>query len=196
MDDESPHKMLILVQDVQLCEYETLVNLHSALLPCMLARYRNIQNLGISVWAFTVPMAKAIPKLGGLRSLSIFIQETVYARTAQRNCAVLQNVAWQVLATSTDWNDKLRELKIENADICEPELIKLIAHAPRCQELKIIKCESIGTALWSMLGGDWEGRDTVRVLSVVDCGAVLGESILKVLGSMKALQVGLFNATQ
>jgi hypothetical protein len=189
LDEEGLHKVLVLIQDAQAYEYEILINFHSSLLSCILARYHNIQNLDIFVWALTVPMAKAIPELAGLRSLSIVVHETVYARTAQRDYTAVQNAAWQVLATSTAWTDRLRNIKIQNADIIEAEMYKFLEHAPKCLELRIINCEAVSTALWHFLGDEWKGRSTLRFLKIADCGVILNEAALKAIDKMKALQV-------
>lgn len=83
LDEESPGTIFVLILDAQDYEDKVLVNFHSKLISCILVRYHNIQNLDISIWALTFPMAKAIPGLQGLRSLSIVIQETGYARATR-----------------------------------------------------------------------------------------------------------------
>jgi hypothetical protein len=189
LDEESPGTISVLTQDAQEYEDEVLVNFHSKLISCILARYHNIRSLDIAIWILTVPMANAIPGLPGLRSLSIVIQETAYARVTQRKFAATQTAAWHALAASSAWTDGLRMLKINNADIMQPDLLTLLKHAPRCQELSMIKCEAVNTALWDFLGIKWEGRTTLRVLVLAQCSTILGEQALNAIGEMEALQV-------
>jgi len=189
LDEDIPDTISVLIQDAQEYENEVLVNLHSKLITCILARYHNIRRLDIAVWVLTVLMAKAIPELPGLRSLSIVIQETAYTRVTQREFAATQTAAWHALASSSAWTDGLRMLKINNADIIQPDLLTLLKHAPRCQELSMIKCHAVNTALWDFLGTNWEGRTTLRVLVVRQCGIILGKSALNAIGKMGSLQV-------
>jgi hypothetical protein len=157
LKNESPDKMIILTEDAQRYDYETMINFHSALLRFIMKRHqRSLQNLDISVWTLTVPMAEIIPQLSALRSLSITIQETIYARTAQRKNSVVQTTAWQMLAGSNDWNASLRQLRINNADITEPQLFQLLWRHVQCQELSINNCHAIGEALWDFFGGRME----------------------------------------
>jgi hypothetical protein len=190
LKNESPEKMIILIEDAKNYDYETMINFHSALLSIIMRRHqRSLQNLDISVWTLTVPMAEVIPQLSALRSLSITIQETVYARTAQSKNSVNQNTAWQVLAESKAWHVSLRELRVNNADIAEPQLFQLLSKHSQCQALSINKCPSIGEALWDYLGGAWEGRTMLRKLKVSECGGSLRQAKFGMISNMVALQV-------
>lgn len=190
LKNESRHKMIILIEDAKSYDYETMINFHSALLRFIMRRHQKaLQNLDISIWTITVPMAEVLPQLSALRSLSIMIQETVYARAAQRKNSVDQTVAWQVLAVSNAWNGGLRELRIDNADILEQQLFRLLEKHPQCQKLSINKCHAIGEALWEFLGEDWAGRATLRKLKISDFGACLSQAKLRMISNLKALQV-------
>jgi hypothetical protein len=169
-------------------DYGTLINFHSALLSNILARHNNaLRNIDITIWSFTVPIAKAIAKLHALRRLSITIQDCYFARSAQRKYAHEQSAAWEVLANS--WSGSLQSLSIENTDIEELQLFKLLARNSTCRELRLRSSSSIGEGLWDFLGGKWLGRNTLRILAAGGCGGDLNEAALESIGSMKQLQV-------
>jgi hypothetical protein len=92
-----------------------MINFHSALLRFIMKRHqRSLQNLDIFVWTLTVSMAETISQLSALRSLSVTVQEIVYARTAQRKISVDQTGVWQALAESNDCEGSLRQLRINS----------------------------------------------------------------------------------
>lgn len=78
----------------------------------------------------------------------------------------------------------------------QPDLSTLMKHAPRCQELSVIKCKAVDTALWSFLGIEWEGQTTLRVLVVEQCDTFLGEAAINAIGKMEFLQVRQNSALQ
>jgi hypothetical protein len=190
IDKKDPYQTVIRVEDAHTYEHGTLVNFHSALLSSILTRHQNaLRNVDISVWAFTTPIAKTVSQLYALRSLSIRIEDSFYARIAHRSRAGEQQTAWEVLAASTASGSRLRVLKLENADLTEIQLFKLLSNNTHCRELQFITCASIGKALWDYLGRNWEGRAALQSLAVGGCGGFLDQVGLKAIEELKGLQV-------
>jgi hypothetical protein len=187
--DKHPHKTIIRMDEALKYDYGTMINFQSVLLSNILARHDNaLRNIDITVWSFTVPVAKAITMLPALRQLSIKIQDCYYARGAQRKYLHEQSAAWEVLASSC--SRRLETLSVENADIEEAMLFRLLANNSECRELRLKGCNAVGEALWDFLGKEWLGRSTLRVLAVGGCGGDLNEATLKAVEIMEQLQVG------
>lgn len=140
--DKHPHKTIIRMKGALNYDYGTLINFQSALLSNILSRHDHaLRNINITVWSFTVPIAKAISRLHALRQLSINIQDCYYARSAQRKYAHEQSAAWEVLANS--WSASLQTLSIDNADIEEVQLFKLLTSNSKCRELRLKSCGAV-----------------------------------------------------
>jgi hypothetical protein len=188
--NKTVYKTTVRIHNAYSYGYPTLVNLHSALLSSILARYRNaLQNIEITVWAFTAPMAKAISDLSALRSLSVKIQEPYYIRGLTENCKTTR-LAWQSLTTTTTaWARRLLVLKIENADITETSLFKILENNTCCRELSLKKCVDIGWTLWDFLATEWRGRDALQTLVIEEYGGMLNDTTLEAIGKLRGLQV-------
>lgn len=183
-------KSIIRVPDAEIYEYATLVNFHSALLSSILGRHRNaLRNLDISIWALTVPISKAISNIHALRELSITIQDRFQERGSQRKFLAEQAAAWDVLCSSATSAGRLNILHLENGDLTHRQLFRLLTKNPRCQELTLLKCGAIGKELWDFLGGEWQGRSSLRALTVAHCGGTLGKTTLHDIGKLKGLEV-------
>jgi hypothetical protein len=186
------YKTTIKIHNAYSYGYPTLVNFHSALLSSILARYCNaLQDIEITVWAFTAPVAKAISDLSALRSLSVKTQEPYYIGSLTENCKTTRFAAWQSLATSTAWARRLLVLKIENADITETSLFKILETNTCCRELSLRKCANIGRTLWHFLATTWCGRDALQTLVIEEYGGMLNDTTLEAIRKLKALQVSL-----
>jgi hypothetical protein len=185
------YKSTIRIHNADSYGYSALISFQSVLLSSILARHRNaLQNIDITLWAFTVPMAKAISELSALRFLSVRVQEPYFTkRSPQESCKAAQLAAWQILATSTVWAGRLLVLKIENADITDSCLFRLLEKNPYCRNLSLIKCALISSALWDFLGMDWKGRDTLQTLVVAECGGMLNTATLELIGKFQRLEV-------
>jgi hypothetical protein len=183
---KSPYKITVHIPDAHMYDYTILFNFHAALASSILTRYYSaLQNLDISLWTLTAPVAKAISHLSVLRSLSVKLGED----TCLRNIPDVQNKAWQILAGPNVWDGRLYSLKIENADITPSQLTRILVNNPHCQELRLANCNSVGRALWELLGGQCKGQTRLRVLSIAKCGGVVSEETLKTIEKLNGLQV-------
>jgi hypothetical protein len=195
-NNKMTYKKIVRVNDAQSYGYPTLVNFHSALLSSLLVRYRNaLKNIDITLWEFTAPMAKAISELSALRSLSVRIQEPCYMRSPHDSSKVAQLTAWQILATSTAWAGRLLVLKINNSDIVESCLFKILENNARCRELSLKKCALIGRALWDFLSLNLKSRNALQTLVIADCGGVLNTITLEAIERLRGLQVSIYRPT-
>jgi hypothetical protein len=185
------HKTTIRIYNAYSYGYTTLISFQSALLSSILARYCNsLQNIDITLWALTAPMAKAISELSALRFLSVRIQEPYFTKKSlQESCKAAQLAAWQILATSAARAGRLLSLEIENAAITDSFLFRLLENNPCCRELRLRKCTFISKVLWDFLGMNWKGRDALQTLVVADCGGMLNIATLEVIGKLRRLEV-------
>ncbi|KAH7405949.1 hypothetical protein DE146DRAFT_428792 [Phaeosphaeria sp. MPI-PUGE-AT-0046c] len=189
IDETQSDKTIIRVPNADLYEYGTLVNFHSALLSSILGRHHNaLQDIDISIWALTTPIAKAVARVQSLRKLSITIQECFQARGPQRRFTAEQTTAWDVLCTLATSNGRLSTLRIEKGNLTHLQLFRLLANNPRCYTLQLLGCGAIGKVLWEFLGGKWEGRNNLRALTLADCGGTLGQATLENIGKLKGLE--------
>jgi hypothetical protein len=188
----SPYDIWLRIPNANSYPYLTLLNFQSALVSSTLTRHGSmLQHLELSVWALTVPIAEAIANLAALQSLSIRIESGGYAR---RSCKSFerekQHKAWTLLSSEKCvWRSRLMALRIEDADLGTEQLAGILGGATRCRELWLNRCWFIGKEVWGWLGGDWKGRDVLRILDVSDCGGVLGEEAVDAIGRLKGLQV-------
>lgn len=183
-------KCIIRVPDAELYEYATLVNFHSALLSSILGRHRTaLRNLDLSIWALTVPMAKGVSRIYALRELSITIQDCFQERGSRSRFLAEQAAAWDVLCISAASAGRLSILHLENGDLTHRQLFRLLDNNPRCQELTLRKCGGIEKELWKFMGEEWQGRSSLRALTVAHCGGTLGRTTLEGIGKLKGLEV-------
>lgn len=186
------NKSIIRVPNAEQYEYATLVNFHSALLSTILGRHRNaLRNLDISIWALTVPIAKAVSKINSLRELSMNIQNCMRERGSQRKFLAEQAAAWDILCSSAASAGRLNVLHLENGDLTHRQLFRLLVNSPRCEELTLLKCGAIGKALWEFLGEEWQGGSSLRALTVAHCGGTLGKATIESIGKLTSLEVRL-----
>jgi hypothetical protein len=188
--NKTVYKTSVSIHDAHTYEYSTLINFHSALLFSILARYRSgLQKIDITLWAFTVPVAKAISDLSALRSFSVKIQEPYYVRSLPKDRKLAQLAAWQLLATCTAWARRLLVLKIENTDITENCLFQILENNTCCQELSLRRCAYISRTLWSFFATKWRGRDVLKTLVIEEYGGMLDNTTLEAIINLGALQV-------
>ncbi|KAF2031254.1 hypothetical protein EK21DRAFT_63569 [Setomelanomma holmii] len=185
---DSRNKILIQVPDANRYDFTTLLNLHSALLPSILGRYHlALQHLDLKLWTLTVPMAKAISVLPALQSLSIKLVEDLRIRKLSRKCLNHQHDAWQILAQSAVWKNKLRSLSINKADLLMPHLVLLLQGNHSCRELRVKYCDSLGSELWKFLENDWDGN-ALEILELADCGSLVTEEALNSIATFRKLK--------
>ena len=127
---KSPYSIWLQIPKAQTYEYRTLFNFQSALVTSILKRHGTmLQHLEISVWALTLPMAKAIKGLRALRTFSLRIESGVrYVRGVSRSRIAVereeQGKAWEVLTESApEWSGRLTTLRLENCDVRAEQLV-------------------------------------------------------------------------
>ena len=192
---KSPEKEnCVRIPEVHTYDYQTITYFHDALVRNILLRHAEmLQVLDLSIWTFTIPIAMEISRLLALQKLSIRIEDDAYARAVPRAFLPLerleQDEAWDLLGQTAEWRDRLRVLKIENADLTMPHLVELLEQNHSCRELSLSGCRFIGEELWNFLGYAWIGGDFLQRLHVADCGGCLNERVLKTIVSLSGLQV-------
>jgi hypothetical protein len=190
----SPHDIWLRIPNATTYSYLTLLNLQSALVSSILTRHDSVlQHLELSVWCLTVPIAEAIANLGALRSLSIRIESGICAR---RSCKSLEREeqyrAWTLLSSEKcDLRYRLTALRVEDADLGTEQLAGILGESRGFKELWLNRCRFVGKEFWGWLGGEWKGRDGLRILDVSDCGGVLGEEAADAVGRLRGLQASL-----
>ncbi|KAF2793270.1 hypothetical protein K505DRAFT_306131 [Melanomma pulvis-pyrius CBS 109.77] len=164
----------------------------STLMRSVLIRHGAIlQNLELSLWTLTIPVAEVLAGLSALRVLSIRIEKYPLLRSGSRAHFAAKRVeesdAWKILTDTAVWAPRLRALRIEGSQLNIKQLATLLRKS-RCEELWLFKCTKINVSLWKFLGSDWIGRTTLQILGIRDCGGFLDEEVLDVIGTFKRLQ--------
>ncbi|KAH6878043.1 hypothetical protein BKA58DRAFT_452030 [Alternaria rosae] len=190
----NPYAIWLRIPKATSYEYLTLLNFQSALVTSILKRHGTmLQHLEISVWALTLPMAKAIKGLRALRTFSLRIESGVrYVRGVSRSRIAVereeQGKAWEVLTESApEWSGRLTTLRLENCDVRAEQLVVLLRETKGCKELGLNRCRYLGREMWMCLG-EWEGRGKLRVLDVAECGGLLGDEAGEAVGRLDGLQ--------
>lgn len=178
-------------------DYTTLLKFHNALVHSILVRHADtLRTVNLSLWTISTPIAKGLSALYALQNLSIRIEDDMYARAVPRPYIALerreQHKAWNLLGQTAVWKDRLRTLKIENADLNISQLAALLQYNRRCQEMWLGGCRYIGKDLWQFLGCEWDGRLALRSLHVAECGRSLVEEDLAAISGLRSLQVSYF----
>ncbi|KAG9187746.1 hypothetical protein G6011_05617 [Alternaria panax] len=185
-----PYAIWLRIPKAQVDEYWALLNFQSALVTSILKRHgAMLQNLEISVWALTLPMARAIANLRALRRFSLRIERAVNGPRSR--IAVEreeQGRAWELLTKSTPvWSCGLMRLELENCDLETEQLAALLKDSWRCEELGLDLCRYLGKSLWTWLM-EWKGRDKLRVLDVSHCGGTLGGEARTAMGKLDGIK--------
>lgn len=194
-DNDIDHdKIWVRIPDAHTYEYSTLHKFNTALVCSILLRHGNmLQTVDLSLWALTLPIANAIADLPALRNLSISIEDDIYARAVPRSLIALERfeqcAAWNQLVKNAVWKNRLRILQIKTADVTTPQLARLLKGNYRCQELCLSGCDSVGQELWAFLSSEWRGVAALRTLVVVECGGILDETTVEMIGKLSQLQV-------
>jgi hypothetical protein len=175
-------------------DYTTLLNFHNALIQSILLRHADtLRTLDLSLWTLTQPIAETIAELSALRSLSIRVEEDIFARAVPRNCMAWerreQDKAWTVLARTATWKDRLRVLRLENAELTTEQLAALLCQSRWCGALQLSRCRFIGKELWRFLGRDWAGRSCLQRLVLDETGGVLDEKAFEAIVTLSGLRV-------
>ncbi|KAF2691532.1 hypothetical protein K458DRAFT_324950 [Lentithecium fluviatile CBS 122367] len=191
--DADPHRVSVLIPDAQIYDYTTLLAFHTALIKSILLRHSStLRHLDLSLWTFTVPIAKAVASLYALRTLSIRIEDSLHVRAVPRRQLASQRIeqkeAWEILTKTAVWAPRLKALRIEGGELSVADLSRLLNKSRWCHEVWLCKCPSLRKELWSWLGGEWEGRSALRVLGVMRCGGEIGEKALDMIGELKGLR--------
>ncbi|KAI4703282.1 hypothetical protein J4E81_002160 [Alternaria sp. BMP 2799] len=142
----NPYDIWLRIPQARSYEYLTLHNFQSALVTSILKRHGTmLQHLNISVWALTLPMAKAITSLRALRTFSLRIESGVrYVRGIPRSRIAIereeQGKAWEVLTESAvEWSGRLTVVRLENCDTL---------NLYDCQEQRPGEFERLNEELW------------------------------------------------
>lgn len=193
-DDDDPYRVSVVIPDAQAFDYLTLLKFHEALTRTVLARHSaTLRNLDLSLWTLTIPIAKAIASLSGLRALSIRIEDFPHVRSVPRSRIAVQRIeqahAWTLLSKTAQWAPRLKALRIEGGELSTPQLARLLGKSRWCHELWLCRCSLISNDIWRWLGSEWEGRAALRILGVMRCGGRLDEEALDVIGGLHGLQV-------
>ncbi|KAH9868418.1 hypothetical protein J1614_007490 [Plenodomus biglobosus] len=186
-------KHCVRVPNANVYDYGMLLTFHNALLTSVVTRYADaMQALDLSIWTLTVPIANAVSNLFALRSLSIRVEDDLYARAVPRSSIALekeeQDKAWDLLGQNAVWKHRLQRLKIQNADLTTEQLARLLERSRCCKELWLSGCKCISKDVWVFLGNEWEGRTTLHRLHVAECGWPLDEESLEAISGLTGLQ--------
>jgi hypothetical protein len=191
----TPYAICLRIPKAASHEHATLLAFQSALVGSILQRHGTmLQHLELSVWALTLPMAEAVAGLRALRTFSLRIESQVrYVRGVPRSRMGVereeQGKAWEVLVKSARvWSQRLTKLNLENCDLDAGQLAMVLKESRECKELGLNRCRHLGREMWTSLG-EWEGRGKLGVLSVADCGGMLGKEARGAVDRLHGLQV-------
>lgn len=193
-EDRDPYRARINISNAGSYDYRTLTTFQSALTVSIITRHAiGLRDLHLSIWALTVPIAKALAQLPALQKLSITIMHCPYVRAVPRPYIISQREeerkAWDVLSQYRGKNYRLRSLKIEDAELDLRQLLGLLRRSPLCKEISLKKCNFIGKEVWHELESEWEGWPMLEDLCISACGGILDEATLNVICRMKNLKV-------
>ncbi|ORY11495.1 hypothetical protein BCR34DRAFT_587838 [Clohesyomyces aquaticus] len=193
-DDNDPFRVSIVIPDAHQFDFMTLVKFHTALTQSVLSRHcATLRTLDLSLWTLSTPIANALSRLPALRALSLRIEDLHHVRPVPRTYMATSHIeqdrAWDILSTSAgQWASRLDALRIENAEVGDEQLIRILSQTRRLGELWLYKCSQIDVSLWSFLGSEWEGRTGLRVLAIMHSGTQLDEEVLDVISTLDGLQ--------
>lgn len=176
-------------------DYTTLLNFHNALVQSIILRHADtLHTLNIELWTLTRPVAEAIAKLCALRDLSVRLEDNVYVRAVPRGCVSWerkqQDKAWNFLAENAKWKQRLRTLRLRNAEITTGQLGKLIRESGAVEELCLRRCRYVDEGIWKVLGDErWGGRGRLRKLVLEESAGVLKEGAFRAIEGMGRLEV-------
>ncbi|KAF1942154.1 hypothetical protein EJ02DRAFT_346160 [Clathrospora elynae] len=187
-----PYDVWLRIPDAHTYDYMTLLSFQSALLRSILLRHDSVlQTVTLSIWTLTTKTAEAIARLIALRSLSIRIEGGAYGLNVPRSHMAIERVeqrkAWSLLSSKAVWRSRLYTLRLENADLNTEQLVDMLRETRCCAELWLSWCRFVGKELWKFLG-EWRGNRALRVLGLAECGGVLSEATLGVIGGLGGLQ--------
>lgn len=188
-----PHRASIHIPDATTYSYTTLTDFQSALTCSILTRHAvGIRHSELSIWALTVPIAKALAELTALQSLTITIAKCPHVRLVPRSCILSQRKeekkAWAILAKSETVFARLKNLKVEGAELDIRSLVGILQGSP-CRTVSLSKCNVIGRELWDVVRNEWTGWTKLESFCVSECGGILDHSTLSSLSAMKNLKV-------
>ncbi|KAH7402446.1 hypothetical protein BKA66DRAFT_544597, partial [Pyrenochaeta sp. MPI-SDFR-AT-0127] len=186
-------KIWVRILDVRTYEYSILFKFNTALVRSIILRHRNmLQTVDLSLWTLTVPIAEVIARLTALRSLSIMLEDNLYARAVPQSYMASehqeQRRAWKQLVQNAVWRDELHTLHVESANITTSQLSKLLQGNHRCREIQLRRCRYVGNELWMFLSKEWQGSAALRTLIVADCGGVMNVATMNMIRRLNGLQ--------
>ena len=168
-------------------DYSTLLNFHNKIIASILERHAfALQRLELTLWTISLPIARALASLQGLRELTVRIEATHSMPRAYMNMQRKEECrAWDLLASTPNFMGQIQSLKLENAEITAGQLSGLLSSADRPRELRLSRCDMLTSSIWSSprLAG-------LEHLSITDCVNVhVNETELGTISKMRRLQV-------
>ncbi|EUC38786.1 hypothetical protein COCCADRAFT_32151 [Bipolaris zeicola 26-R-13] len=188
-----PHDRWLTIPNITTYPYTTLSNFQSALITSILTRHHPLlQHIDITIWTMSTHMAHALRNLSALQRLSLRFDAGNPGRAVSRAQMALerdeQRKAWCVLAADPpSWSRRLLKLSVKGAVVSARQVAVLLAESRGCEEVVLERCGGVGSEIWMFLGG-WCGRERVRRVEFGECGGVIGEAALGVIGGMVGLE--------
>ncbi|EUC47684.1 hypothetical protein COCMIDRAFT_34752 [Bipolaris oryzae ATCC 44560] len=191
--DRHPHDHWLHIPNITTYPYTTLSNFQSALLTTLLTRHAPLlSHVDITLWTMSVRMAHALRNLSALQRLSLRFDAGSHGRAVERAQMALdreeQRKAWGVLGAETpSWGRRLLGLRVEGAVVGTAEVAVLLKESRGCEELCLERCSGVDGGIWDFLGS-WCGKERVRRVEFGECGGVIGEGVLSIIGGMGGLE--------
>ncbi|EMD65520.1 hypothetical protein COCSADRAFT_169997 [Bipolaris sorokiniana ND90Pr] len=188
-----PHERWLHIPNITTYDYTTLSNFQSALITSILTRHHPLlSHVDITIWTMSVRMAHALRNLSALQRLELRFDAGNPGRAVSRAQIGVereqQRRAWDVLAGSTpSWSRRLVRLRIEGAVVSTKQIAVLLGESRGCEELVLERCSGVGSEVWTFLGS-WCGKERVRRVEFGECGGVIREGVLGVIGGMGGLE--------
>ncbi|EMD89919.1 hypothetical protein COCC4DRAFT_158311 [Bipolaris maydis ATCC 48331] len=188
-----PHDRWLRIPNITTYDYTTLSNFQSALLTSILTRHHPLlSHVDLTIWTMSVRMAHALRNLSALQRLELRFDAGNPGRAVLRAQIGLereeQRRAWDVLARSTpSWSRRLLGLRVEGAVVSTKQIAVLLGESRGCEEVVLERCSGVGGDVWAFWGG-WCGRERVRRVELRECGGVIREEVLGIIGGMRALE--------
>lgn len=169
-------------------DYSTLLSFHNKIITSILNRHAfALQRLELTLWTISMPIARALASLQGLRELTVRIEATHSMPRAYMNLQRKEECrAWDLLASTSSFMNQVQILTLEGAEITAGQLSGLLSDTERPRELRLSKCDMLTSSIWSSprLAG-------LQHLSITDCVNVhVNEMALETISKMHRLQVG------
>ncbi|KAF2275873.1 uncharacterized protein EI97DRAFT_58900 [Westerdykella ornata] len=189
-----PYSVAIVLQEAQWLDATTLLLFHNALMKSVIIRHRTaLRNVELSLWTLTVPIAKSLSALQGLRTLSIRIEAFPQVRGMRGGLAVSQRLeqreAWNILTADAVWAPRLHALRLEGGEITSTQVSRLLRRSRWCRELWLSKCALVDKGIWSFLANEWATANaSLRILGIMECGGQLDEEVLELIDRLEGLQ--------